>query len=229
MRILLFVLITISFVEEGFSQKQQIAESIVQTQSLFIDALSNKMIGRNEQAISQLKQVIDKEADNHVAWNVLSEVYLADKKSDEALDACKKALTYQPTAIAYLKNLADIYHVKQDLLNEISTMKKVQAAEPVKESHYMRLSDLYVKAGKLDDAIKLLDLMDAKKGINEISAIKKAEIYDQLGKPKEAESALINLNNTFSGDLRYMHALASYYVKLKKILHRILFTNYFNP
>lgn len=200
----------------SFAQKQQTSESAVQAQSLFIDALSNKMIGRYDQCITQLKEIISKQADNHAAWNVIAEVYLLSKKYDEALDASLKAVSLNPAELVYQKNLADIYHARQDLNNEILTVKKIQLQEPLQESHYVRLSDLYLKIGKLDDAIKLLDLMDLKKGTNEISAFKKAEIYNKLGKTKEAENALMILNNTFPDDLRYMHALAAYYVKIKK-------------
>lgn len=56
----------------GFSQSTQMSESDVQVQSIFIEAIRNKLIDRHDLSVTQFKEIIEKQPDNHVAWYELA-------------------------------------------------------------------------------------------------------------------------------------------------------------
>lgn len=210
----LLVLCLISFWSR--SQTNPLTEADVQLESIFIEAIRNKLIDRHDLSIPQFREIIKKQPDNHVAWYELGLGLFKTKVYDEALDAALKALTYQPRQSQYLLLLADIYHLKQDVTNESLIYKKLQAIRPQDESIYTRWADLLISTQKNEEAIKVLTLLEQQKGINEISAFKKATLLEQAGKMKEAESELIKLNESFPSDVKYLHALAGHYVKAVK-------------
>lgn len=200
----------------GRSQTAQIAEADVQLESIFIEAVRNKLIDRHDLTIPQFREIIKKQPQNHVAWYELGFALFKTKQWDESLDAVQKALTYQPKQPQYLFLLADIYHSKQDVLNEANTYKKIQIIRPHDESLYSRWADVLISANHHEEAIKVLSQLESQKGINEISSLKKALLFDQIGKPKEAEAELLKLNDAFPSEVRYLHALANHYVKAQK-------------
>ena len=48
------------------------SESDVQVQSIFIEAIRNKLIDRHDLSVTQFKEIIEKQPDNHVAWYELA-------------------------------------------------------------------------------------------------------------------------------------------------------------
>ena len=193
------------------------SESDVQVQSIFIEAIRNKLIDRHDLSVTQFKEIIEKQPDNHVAWYELAFALDKTKKYDEALDAITKALSYLPNSTHYLQLEATVYHDLQKAPDELNTYKKLQSLEPYKESHYTAMVDLLVHSSNLIEAVKVLTLLEDQKGINEISSLQKASLYQQLGKNKDAESELVKLYDAFPTETKYMHALASFYVKQNKV------------
>ncbi|MEP7322674.1 MAG: hypothetical protein ABI761_12180 [Saprospiraceae bacterium] len=192
------------------------SEEDVQIESIFIEAIRNKLIDRHDLSIPQFKEIVKKQPDNHVVWYELAYGLWKTKMYDEALDAATKAISLMPKQVNYLKIQGDIFHAKQNIAEEINVYKKIQSIEPYKESNYTYWVDLLLNSGKWDEAIKVLNLLEQNKGINEISSLKKTTLYEQNGKLKEAEAELLKLNNAFPSDLRYLHALAGFYSKNQK-------------
>lgn len=197
-------------------QDSVLTESSIQTQSIFIEAIRNKLIDRHDLSIPQFREILKKEPKNHVVWYELGFGLYKSKQLDEALDAAKKANELQANEKQYLSLLANIYHQKQEYLLEAGIYKRLQPLDPYSESNYVLWADALKTEGKWEEAIKTLDLMEQKKGVNEISSLQKAGLFGQLGKIKEEESELIKLNDAFPGDTKYLHALASFYMKSQK-------------
>lgn len=210
----LFLLLALS--TQVSAQDSVLTESSIQTQSIFIEAIRNKLIDRHDLSVPQFREIIKKEPKNHVVWYELGFGLYKSKQLDEALDAAKKANELHANEKQYLSLLATIYHQKQDFLLEAGIYKKIQSLDPYSESTYVLWTDALKAEGKWEEAIKTLDLMEQKKGVNEISSLQKASLYSQLGKAKEEENELIKLNNVFPGDTKYLHALASFYTKSQK-------------
>lgn len=212
-------------------QNIQKSEQDVQTESVFIEAIRNKLIDRHDLSVPQFRELIKKQPENHVLWYELGYGLMKTKKVDEAIDAVSKAVSLYPNHPNYLELQADLYHMKQDLPNEISVYKKLQNLNPFKESYYTHWVELLIASGKKDEALKVLTLLEQNKGINEISSLRKATILEQTGKNKDAEAELIKLNASFPNDIKYLHALASYYSRVQKsekanaIYHQILGIN----
>ncbi|HNR09197.1 MAG TPA: tetratricopeptide repeat protein [Saprospiraceae bacterium] len=201
-----------------FSRAQitQTTEEAVQTESIFIEALRNKMIGRYDLAIGQYLEILKKQPDNHVVHYELAAAYLNTKKPNEALEAIKNAVKGAPDQIFYLQLQADVYHTLQDESAEASVYKKLQSLAPSKELYYDKWSSLLMNLGQDAEALRVLDLMEREKGINEIGSFRKTQILERQGKGKEAEAELVKLNEAFPKDLKYLHALAGFYKRTKR-------------
>lgn len=198
------------------AQDTTFTESQIQTQSVFIEAIQNKLIDRHDLSIPQFREILKKEPNNHVVWYELGNGLYKTKKTDEALDAIKKANDLYPNQKTYLWLLASVYQQKMDYKQEAATYKKLQALEPLNESIYTQWLLALNAEGSTEESIRVLNLLEKSKGINEISSLQKASIYSFLGKSKEEEEELLKLNKTFPGDLKYMHALAAFYTKSQK-------------
>jgi tetratricopeptide (TPR) repeat protein len=225
----LILLFGCSFLVSG--QNVQKSEQDVQTESVFIEAIRNKLIDRHDLSIPQFRELIKKQPENHVLWYELGYGLMKTKRIDEAIDAVTKAISLFPNHTNYLELLADLYQIKQDFPNEINVYRKLQNINPYKESYYTHWVDLLIASGKKEEAVKVLSLLEENKGINEISSLRKASLLEQTGKNKDAESELLKLNASFSNDIKYLHALASFYSRTQKsekanaVYHQILGIN----
>jgi tetratricopeptide (TPR) repeat protein len=211
-----FFLLIAGNLNPGFAQTTQTSEADVQAESTFIEATRNKMIGRFDLAIDQYKEILKKQPENHVIWYELANAYVSTKKTTEALDAIKQAVTAQPNNIFYLQLQANIFHTVQNDAGEAGVYKKLQALAPQKEVYYDKWSGTLMRINRMDEALKVLDLLEKEKGINEISSLRKVQILESQHKSKDAEAELIKLNQAFPREVRYMHALAGFYKKSAK-------------
>ena len=50
------------------AQDSLLTESSIQTQSIFIEAIRNKLIDRHDLSVPQFREIIKKEPKNHVVW-----------------------------------------------------------------------------------------------------------------------------------------------------------------
>lgn len=198
------------------AQVSQTTEDAVQTESIFIEALRNKMIGRYDLAIGQYQEILKKQPGNHVVQYELAIAYLNTKMPNEALEAIRQAIKLEPDQVFYIQLQADVYHALQDEAAESTVYKRLQALAPSKETYYDKWSALLINLGQDNEALRVLDLMEKEKGINEISAFRKAQILERQGKLKEAEAELVKLNSAFPKELKYLHALAGFYKKTKR-------------
>lgn len=211
-----FFLIIAGNLNTGFAQTTQTSEADVQAESTFIEATRNKMIGRFDLAIDQYKEILKKQPENHVIWYELANAYVSTKKTTEAQDAIKQALTAQPNNIFYLQLQANIFHTVQDEAGEAGVYKRLQSLAPQKEVYYDKWSTILIRINRMDEALKVLDMLEKEKGINEITSLRKVQILESQHKSKDAEAELIKLNQTFPRELKYMHALAGFYKKSSK-------------
>lgn len=213
---LLLILCILALTTLGRAQVTQTTEDAVQTESIFIEALRNKMIGRYDLAIGQYQEILKKQPDNHVVHYELAIAYLNTKKPNEALEAIRQAIKLHPDQVFYLQLQADVYHALQDETAEAGVYKRLQALDPSKEIYFDKWSSLLINLGQDNEALRVLDLMEKSKGINEISSFRKTQILERQGKLKEAEAELVKLNSAFPKDLKYLHALAGLYKRNRR-------------
>ena len=90
------------------AQDSLLTESSIQTQSIFIEAIRNKLIDRHDLSVPQFREIIKKEPKNHVVWYELGFGLYKSKQLDEALDAAKKANELHANEKQYL-SLLDVY------------------------------------------------------------------------------------------------------------------------
>ena len=89
-------------------QNIQKSEQDVQTESVFIEAIRNKLIDRHDLSVPQFRELIKKQPENHVLWYELGYGLMKTKKVDEAIDAVSKAVSLYPNHTNYLELQADL-------------------------------------------------------------------------------------------------------------------------
>lgn len=144
--------------------------------------------GRSAEAVTYLEKAITQAPDNAQLYDVLGQVYEADKKSDEAIKNMKKALEIEPNNIDFLSHLGRVYFnlgvEKRAAADEISDINQSKA-ESTKSLNYFRDSMPFFE--------KIFEL-DAK-NTGAIFALR--SIYYNLGMGPQYEKmdALYNSNN----------------------------------
>jgi len=110
--------------------------------------------GKSGEAIAYLDKAIAQHPDNAQLYDVLGQIYEADKKSDEAIQNMEKALKMEPNNVEFLSHLGRVYFnlgvEKRTLADEISDIN--QSKEAAKESleYFKKSLPFFEKAFELD-------------------------------------------------------------------------------
>jgi tetratricopeptide (TPR) repeat protein len=127
----------------------------VQPRSLeILSALARLDVVRKhpEQAVARLKSAIEKDP-NAYSWNLLGELYLAQKNSAAAIDALNQASTLSPTWWVPHRNLALAKLVNRDTNGAITEYETAARIAPGEMGVVTELSGLLEQQGRVDDAI----------------------------------------------------------------------------
>lgn len=114
-------------------------------------------LDRIDQAIDQLNKIIKRDGSHFVAYNLLGEVYLQDRKLKEADRAFNQAIKIKPEWFHVYRNLAKVELLKKNKSAAINVLregleKTNQSIELIKD-----LATLLHNEGKHDEVIKLYE------------------------------------------------------------------------
>jgi Tfp pilus assembly protein PilF len=102
-----------------------------------------------KKAREQAETVLAKDAKNSAAHLLLSNIYLTEKKLDEAIGESKKALEGEKKLDAYL-HLANLYIIKKDLPQAEEMFKSAVTVDEKSMRSRFALAEFYLRSGKKD-------------------------------------------------------------------------------
>ncbi len=215
-QLILFILIITT---SGYSQ---IIEGITYTedeiaiQDKFVEAKKFTLIGRFEKSEKLLKQLYNDDRKNAAIAMELSKVY-------SYLNDPYNEFRYAKTAFdndrinEYVKvNYANICIEQEKYEDAIQPLRQLISNNKSSEAYTDKLATAYLQTNDADAALLTYSNLEAQIGISENISRRKYEIYEILGKQEKALKELENLSNAFPTEIRFMHNLASYYIKLGK-------------
>ena len=114
-------------------------------------------MGQPEKALSYLKDVVENQKEHFVAYNLMGEVFLRNKKRIEAEKAFRQAIEIKPEWFSAYRNLALLMLINKDKTAAIDILQN--GIEKTKGSIGLIdiLASIYKKDGKNDKIIALYD------------------------------------------------------------------------
>lgn len=211
--VLFFVFVT-SFLnaQEPF----QYTEAQIAVQDKFVEAKKYALIGRFEKAQEILTGLYKEDRGNAAISMELSKVYsyLEDPYNEHKF--AQKAKESDPSNEYVLANYAAIC-IDQEKFNEaIPLLKSLVIQQPTNEEYTDKLATIYLQMNDSKAAISAYNAIESKIGVTENVSRRKYEIYEILGNDKEALEELFKISSANPYDVRYMHNIASHYLKQGK-------------
>jgi len=124
-----------------------------------------------EQAISRLNDELAKEpASRSAAYELLAEVYIRQKKYDDAEKALHKAIEANPKWNIPYRNLANIYRSRGDYANATQIFQQGLGALPDDPQLLLSMAETYERSKDYAKAIAAYDRVLTKQPVNDVAA-----------------------------------------------------------
>jgi tetratricopeptide (TPR) repeat protein len=212
--LLLFFVFVTSFLnaQEPF----QYTEAQIAVQDKYVEAKKYALIGRFEKAQEILTELYKEDRANAAIAMELSKVYsyLDDPYNEHKF--AQKAKESDPNNEYVLANYAAICLDQEKFDEAIPLLKTLVIKQPTNEEYTDKLATAFLQTNNSDAAISAYNAIESKIGVTESVSRRKYEIYEILNKDKNALEELIKVSAAFPYEVRYLHNIASYYVKLGK-------------
>lgn len=209
--VLFFVFVT-SFLnaQEPF----QYTEAQIAVQDKYVEAKKYTLIGRFEKAQEILTELYKEDRGNAAIAMELSKVYsyLEDPYNEHKF--AQKAKESDPSNEYVLANYAAICMDQEKFNEAIPLLKSLVNKQSTNEEYTDKLATAYLQTNDSSAAISAYDAIETKIGITENVSRRKYEIYEILGNDKKALEELIKISSANPYDVRYLHNIATYYLKL---------------
>ena len=179
-------------------------------QKLFIEANREKLLGAYEDAASLYREVLTRDPDNDAAAYELSRVYESMGKYQEALDHIETAIRINEDNTWYLMMKGDILERMEEYAGAIDVYTMLTQLNPHEHYYFRHLVELYLNTNQPEIALETLDKYEQYAGVLPDIIRTKVDILDSLKRPAEAVRELEKLVMVYSGNLEYLHLMASY-------------------
>jgi Flp pilus assembly protein TadD len=146
--------------EEQFDRALEYADRLVETEPnndeyLYRLAWVYQKAGRNDEAVTVLRRVLELNPDNGSALNFLGYT-LAERGEnlEEAERLIRRALEIHPNDGFFVDSLGWVYYQRGEYaaaVHELERASKLAGNDPVISEH---LADAYVKVGRVEDAVR---------------------------------------------------------------------------
>lgn len=190
---------------------QDLSQAEVELQKVYIEGLTNQMIGDTEAAITAFEQVLEQDPRNAAAAFELGRVYQDVEDFQKALLYFEQAVREEPENTWYPRYLADLYQAMGRHLEAAAVFAQLVERHPDERELYFRWSYFLVLGRDIKGAIEVLDQLEARVGVEEDISSRKHSLYLGQGQKKEAEKELTRLVDAYPDKLDYRHLLAAFY------------------
>jgi len=146
-----------------------------ENQKLFDKAMSSLKEKKNDNAQKTLKELLEKDANDFVAWTELGNIYFTDKKFSDAEKSYNKAISLKNDFLPALTNLGKLYLSEKKFDQSIETLEKALAIDSASADINHFLGEAYLQSKKGSKAVVYLN--EALK----LAPVEKAEIHLRLG------------------------------------------------
>lgn len=177
----------------------------------FIQAIKQKTLGNNEEAIKQFNKCIELNTKESAAFYELSIIYKNQNNLELAKKNAKLAAKLNQTNKWYKINYAEILFYKQDFSEAIIQYKKLINQESKKKEYYFMLIDAYVAKKEYKKAIETYDKIENNFGEDKKLYIQKHKLYLILGETEKSINEIEKLCAKFPKDIEAVEILADLY------------------
>lgn len=214
----LLLFATSTFAQTTGSDSIKQTESKRKNNSMFIDAMNQKILGNHEDAIRLFEETLSKYPEDHASMYELAEIYGLKKDYPLAIYYALGAIELQPENEWYNILLAQLYQSNNEINKAIAVWENICKKFNNKPEHLENLALLYVANEDFDKAISIYDQLEIQMGIDEELSLRKYQLYKTSGKLKKGYAELEKLIATYPNETRYYSILAEAYLEngLKK-------------
>lgn len=226
-----FIFIQIMVMASAEGQNARIPEKELETQSAFIDANRELILGNLDKAESLYRELQRKYPANHAVSYALAQLLMTREDYPNALSAIRTARKGQPDNTWYAILEADILE-ETGHYGDAAVLYMGLVTQYPKESYYYQQWAFYLmKAGDSKGAIQVFDQHEKELGFQEEIAQKKYMLYRGMGKMEEAAAVLEHVLANQPWNLGVMYTLADFYeenggVELAKSWYNKILTNH---
>lgn len=192
------------------------ADKEAQLSALFIDACSNRLLGKFNEAEWYLKQCEKLEPTSAAIQYELSNLYRLTNKKEDALKSIEKAVKYNPNNIWYQYALIKLYEQNNQYEKSITILKNLIKKYPNKHDLYKQLVLEYELNNQPEKALNVLDVMEKKWGYSFDIMYEKVSLYYYTGKIKSVENELNKYLQQYPDDQKAKEVLAEMFYKNKE-------------
>lgn len=187
-----------------------------QLSALFIEACSNRLLGKFKEAEWYLKQCERLEPNSAAVQYELSHLYRITNRKAEALSAAQKAVKYNPDNIWYQYALIKIYDQNNQYSKSIEVLKNLLKKYPNNQELYKQLILEYELNNQSEKALNLLDEMEKKWGYSFDIMYEKVTLFYFMGKTQVVENELKKYLQKYPDDTKAKEVLAGMFYKNKE-------------
>jgi len=180
-------------------------------ETLYIEATRSKLLGKEEEAITTFKKILEEDDTKDVVYFELAKIYLSKQLPTEALGAIRKAVALQPNNIWYQEELAAAYAANDDYVSAANVYKQLIDQRPGEQKFYYDLAFHYVKNNDIKEAIEVFNQHEKQFGVSEEVIGRKFNLYKTLDDSSKAENELAKLVKAFPNNVDYALGLAKFY------------------
>lgn len=192
---------------------------------IYVEALKNKMLSRNELAKKQFKECLKLKSQSTAAAYQLAVLLYDEHKYDEAKKYAEFCLKYKPDSQWYLLLRASIARELNNTKVYGDIYKKLVAANPNNLEYNYELALICYNNNDLNRALSILNEIQMQLGVNETVSYLKNSIYYKQKKYNFIEIELKTLLKTYPDSTKYSDMLADFYVKFNQTDKAILLFN----
>jgi tetratricopeptide (TPR) repeat protein len=187
-------------------------QSKVQAERLFIEGVTQKMLGNVNEAFKLFNQALSFNPDVDAAHYELANLYLMSADYEKATQSIEKALKISPKNQYYREYYGELLSAQYRFADAAKIFNELRKDYPDKISYYFDEGYFLVKQNKFAEALKLLDEVEKIVGVQEETAIQKHNIFVVQNKLEEAAAELRKLIKLDPEELKYRNMLADFYL-----------------
>lgn len=190
-------------------------------ESIFMDALREKMLRNYDKALGFLDQILEKDPLNAAVMHEKARILEAQNKNQDALTWALKAVERDAENSWFQVFLADLYQ-KQDLPLEAAKVYEALVQRSPENNQYTYKWAYFLVAGnEVGRAITVYENLEKRIGVNEELSRRKHLLYLGTGDMRKAEQELLLLIASYPKYTEYLHLLAGFYEQTGQIAKAI--------
>ncbi|MBK5283890.1 MAG: tetratricopeptide repeat protein [Bacteroidia bacterium] len=177
---------------------------------------SPAQLGNLDNAAGIFAEVIRKDGSNHAAMYELADIYVRQKKYNDALFFAKSAAIANPRNPWYKELLAEVYENLKQFTEAANIYSQLVKDFPERGDYYLNWAQSLLQANKLDEALKVYDKIEQYFGLTRDITLQKQRLYMGLKKPEKAIAEVTKFLSANPRDSQLYGILAELYQSQKQ-------------